>query len=124
MQGNQIAYAFHVPGTLAADVNIRFTLPNRMALQHVSAVGSNANDAELSIGTSADPDGWLEAAVIGDSNVPVEFEVADFDGALLTYPGAEPPAAADGTIVVLTLDHDGDGGTAADDVTIVLTFTE
>jgi len=34
------------------------------------------------------------------------------------------PRIADGTVVVITLDYDGDGGTAADDFTIVLTFAE
>ena len=31
---------------------------------------------------------------------------------------------SDGTVVVVGLDYDGDGGTAAQNVTIVLTFTE
>ena len=114
--------AFHIPGTLAADVNIRWTAPFACQLIHVGAVGSNANDAELTVGTSADTDGYIAAFAIGDSNTPVEKEaLTEFAGALAD---SQYPHIADGTILVLTLDHDGDGGTAAADVTIVLTFTE
>ena len=114
--------AFHIPGTLAANLNIRWTAPFNCQLIHVGAVGSNANDAELTVGTSADTDGYIEAFAIGDSNTPVEKEaLTDFDGALAS---SQYPHIADGTILVLVLDYDGDGGTAADDVTIVLTFTE
>ena len=121
---NKFAKAFHIPGTLTANINIRFTVPGPCSLVHVSAVGSNANDAEISLGTSADTDGFLEACVIGDSNTPVEKERSDFDGALLTDAGKENPRLADGTIFVATLDYDGDGGTAAADVTLVFEFTE
>ena len=114
--------AFHIPGTLAANLNIRWTAPFNCQLIHVGAVGSNANDAELTVGTSADTDGYITAFAIGDSNTPVEKEaLTDFDGALAS---SQYPHIADGTILVLVLDYDGDGGTAADDVTIVLTFTE
>ena len=114
--------AFHIPGTLAANLNIRWTAPFNCQLIHVGAVGSNANDAELTVGTSADTDGYITAFAIGDSNTPVEKEaLTDFDGALAD---SQYPHIADGTILVLVLDYDGDGGTAADDVTIVLTFTE
>ena len=120
----KFAHAFHIPGTLSADINIRFTVPSDCCLVHVSAVASNDSDATLALGTSADTDGWLAACVIGDSNTPVEKGIADFDGALLSDAGSEPPRAVDGTIVVATLDYDGDGGTAAQNVTIVLTFQE
>jgi hypothetical protein len=114
--------AFHVPGTLAANLSIKWTAPFDCQLVHVSAVGSNANDATLKVGSSADDDGYIAAYAIGDSGTPVEKEaLTDFDGALV---GSQYPHIADGTIVVLTLDYDGSAGTAADDVTIVLTFTE
>ena len=114
--------AFHIPGTLAANINIRWCAPFNCQLVHVQAVGSNANDAELTVGTSADADGYITAFAIGDSNTPVEKEaLTDFDGALAS---SQYPHITDGTIIVLTLDYDGDGGTAAQNVTIVLTFTE
>lgn len=116
--------AYHIPGTLAANIDIRFTMPMDAQLVHVSAVASNDSDATLAIGESGDPDGYKVAAVIGDSQVPVEWGIAAFDGALLTDAGDEFPRPNDGDIVVLTLDFDGTGGTAANDVTIILTFVE
>jgi len=109
--------AFHIPGTLTADINIRYTAPMPCTLLHVSAVASNDSDATLIIGDSGDTDEHLESAVIGDSNTPVEFELDDFVG-------DQYPRIADGDVVVLTLDHDGTDGTAAQNVTIILTFAE
>jgi len=114
--------AFHVPGTLAADLTIKWTAPFDCQLIHVQAVGSNANDATLTVGDSTDPDGYVTAFAIGDSGTPVEKEAtSDFAGALA---GSQYPHITNGTIIHLVLDHDGAAGTAADDVTIVLTFTE
>jgi hypothetical protein len=115
---------FPFPGTQASNLDIRFTVPSDCTLVHVSAVASNDSDATLALGTSADEDGFLAACVIGDSQTPVEKEIADFDGALLTFAGSEPPRLSDGDIFVATIDYDGDNGTAADDVTLVLTFVE
>ena len=121
----KFAHAFHVPGSLAANLNIRFTVPSDCTLVHVSAVASNDSDATLALGTSADTDGFLAACVIGDSATPVEKDVGDFDGALLTIDtDLEVPRLSDGDILVIVLDHDGSAGTAAADVTIILTFVE
>lgn len=123
----KFSHAFHVPGQLSANLNIRFTVPSGCQLVHVSAVQSDADAAAITIGTSADPDGWLEATSIGVSNTPNEFDLDDFDGALLTSEGNEYPVAVDGTIVLVAVDYDynaGQGGGAASDVTIVLTFAE
>ena len=117
MQGTQFAVAFHVPGTLSADLNIRFTVPRNCQLIHVSAVGSNSNNGILDVGPSDNTDEFLDAVDIGDSNTPAEFDQDDFEG-------DEFPHILDGEILVITLDHDGDGGTATNDFTIVLTFTE
>ena len=116
--------AYHIPGTLGADIAIKFTVPSNCSLIHVSAVASNDSDATLKIGTSADDDGFLAAAVIGDSGTPVEFELADFDGALLTDAGKEYPRLSDGDIMTADLDYDGGSGTAAQNVTLVFTFNE
>ena len=115
---------YHVAGTLAANLNIRFTAHNNMQLKHVSAVASNDSDATMTLGTSADADGFLAACVIGDSGTPVEKGLADFDGALLSDPGGELPRISDGDVVVIGLDFDGAAGTAAANVTIVLTLLE
>jgi hypothetical protein len=121
---NKFAKAFHVPGTLTANIVITFTASGPCSLVHVSACASNDSDATLILGTSADTNGYLEATVIGDSGTPLEFERADFDGALLTDAGKENPRLADGTVFVATVDFDGAAGTAADDLTLVLEFTE
>ena len=121
---NQFSHAFHIPGTLSANLDIRFTVPAPCSLVHVSAVSSNDSDATMALGTSADTDGFLAACVIGDSQTPVEKDWSDFDGALLTDAGKENPHLADGDIFVITIDFDGASGTAADDLTLVLTFTE
>lgn len=112
--------AFHVPGTLSADLSIVFTAPSPCQLVHVSSVGSNSG--LLTIGTTTDPDGYIASHSIGDSDVPVEKEaLTDFDGALAD---SQYPHIADGDIVQAVLDHDGASGTATDDFTLVLTFLE
>ena len=120
----KFAHSIHVPGSLAADMAVYFTVPSDCTLVHVSAVASNDSDATLALGTSADTNGFLEACVIGDSGTPVEKEVADFDGALLSDAGSEHPRLQDGDIFAIVVDFDGAGGTAADDFTLVLTFQE
>lgn len=120
----KFTHAFHVPGALTANLNIRFKAPSNCSLVHVSAVASNASDATLDVGTSADTDGFIAAMDFGDSNVPAEYAIADFDGDLLTDAGKEPARIADGDVVVLVVDFDGASGTAAQNATIVLTFVE
>ncbi len=116
--------AYHIPGTLAADVSIKFTAPFGMQLVHVSAVASNDSDATLALGDSDDADEYLTAAAIGDSGTPVEFDGDDFVDADGNTHNRYYPHITDGTVVVVTLDYDGATGTAAADVTLVLTFTE
>ena len=116
--------ACHVPGSLAANDALRYSVPSDCTLVHVSAVASNDSDATLALGTSADTDGFLTACVIGDSGTPVEKAVANFDGALLSDAGNEHPRLSDGDVFVATVDYDGASGTAADDLTLVLTFQE
>ena len=114
--------AYHIPGTLSADIAIKFVAPFDCQLVHVSAVASNDSDATLIVGSSADDNGYIASGVIGDSGTPVEKEaITDFAGALA---GSQFPHIVDGTIVTVDLDFDGATGTAAQNVTIVLTFTE
>ena len=109
--------SYHIPGTLSANIGVRSTTPCDCTLVHVSAVASNNSDATLKLGDSTDDDAYLVATAIGDSGTPVEFDRDDFVG------GQFPHITA-GTIVVATLDYDGAAGTAAQDVTMVLTFVE
>jgi hypothetical protein len=110
-------HAYHVPGTLSADLAIYFKAPSPCTLLHVSAVGSNSNNGLIKIGTSSNDDAYLEEASIGDSGTPVEFDQDDFVD-------DQFPRISDGDVVKITLDHDGDSGTAAHDFTLVLTFAE
>jgi len=116
--------AYHIPGTLSADISIKFTAPFDCTLLHVSAVGSNANDGLLTIGDSDDADEYLTSSSIGDSGTPVEFDGDDFVDTSGNSHTRYYPRIADGTIVVIALDHDGAGGTATDDFTLILTFAE
>jgi hypothetical protein len=109
--------SYHIPGTLSANIGVRFKTPCDCTLVHVSAVASNNSDATLKLGDSTDDDAYLVAAAIGDSGTPAAFDRDDFVG------GQFPHITA-GTIVVATLDYDGAAGTAAQDVTMDLTFVE
>jgi hypothetical protein len=117
MQGTQFLATFHVPGTLAANVTIVWKAPFACQLLKVSAVGSNANDATLQVGTTAAAEAYLAEAAVGDSYVPVEFGLANFVGAQFPH----IPAA---TLIQFLLDFNGAAGAAIHDATIVATFTE
>lgn len=109
--------AYHVPGTLAANLSIVFKLPFDVQLVHVSANSSADSDATVTIGNAADADAYLQAFAVGDEDAPAEVDRADFVG-------GQFPHIPRGTTVVVGVDFDGTGGTAADDLTLVLTFTE
>jgi hypothetical protein len=117
MIGTKFTHTYHVPGTLAANVSMYFTAQADCQLIHVSCNGSNANNGILDIGPTSDTDGYLDAKDIGDSNTPIEYDRDDFVG-------GEFPHIVKGTVVAISLDFDGAGGTATHDFTLVLTFTE
>ena len=116
--------SYHVPGTLSANITITFTAPFDCTLLHVSACGSNANNGLLVIGDSDDADEYLTSSSIGVSGVPAEFDGNDFVDTSGNAHNRYYPRIADGTVVIIALDHDGVGGTATDDFTLVLTFAE
>ena len=78
MDGMRFTVAIHLHGTLSANATGVFQLPCPASLVEVSAVATNDSDATLQIGTSADADGIVTAAVIGDSSTPVVFAPASF----------------------------------------------
>ncbi len=122
MQGTRFTVAIHIGGTLAANQQGVILLPCAATLAQVSACGSNNNSATLQLGTSADADGILLAAAIGDSSTPLAFGAADFNGALAD--GVNPLHLASGAILAWLLDFDGAAGTAAQHVDILFTFLE
>ena len=109
--------SFHVPGTLSADLTLKWTAPFDCTL-------INDSDALIVVGDSADADEYVTSAVIGDSGVPAEFDHDDFVDTAGDTHARYYPRIVDGTIVAVALDYDGAGGTAADDFTLVLTFCE
>lgn len=117
MVGNHNSVAFRIDGTLAANKVITFAVPFDCSLVHVSAGATNDSDATLKIGKAGSDAAYLAAATIGDSGTPVTKTKANFVG-------GEYPHILAGTVVLLTLDFDGNAGTAAQNVDIVLTFSE
>jgi hypothetical protein len=122
--GQRFTIAFHVPGTLTANLNIRWTAPHDCTLLHISAVASNASSATFIVGDSADDDEYLTASDVGDSNVPAEYDYDDFVDTDGNTHARYYPRIVDGTVVVITVDYDGASGTAAQNLTLVLTLAE
>ena len=119
--------AYHVTGTLAADIAILFTAPIDMTLLHVSACGSNTKAGGLTIGDSDDADEYLTLSSIGISGTPIEFDGDDFVDTAGNTHGRYYPRIADGTVVVIGLDFNyaaGGAASASADFTIVLTFAQ
>lgn len=118
MQGHRIMLPFHIPGTLSANITITFTAPFDGRFMHISAVASNDSDATMILGKSGDSDFTLASCVIGDSGTPVTKTVANW---ATTNPNG---AFNKDDVLIFTLDYDGSGGTAAQNVTVVLTLLE
>lgn len=118
MQGNRNVLCFHVPGTLSANLDIRWAAAFDGRIKHISAVASNDSDATLMVGVSTDTDEILAASTIGDSQVPKEFDADDWASTNTTA------AFSKSEVLVLTIDYDGSTGTAANDLTIVITLLE
>ncbi len=116
--------AYHIAGTLAANITIVFTSPMDCTLLHVSAVASNASSATFTVGDTTDVDEYLTASDVGDSDVPAEYDGNDFVDTAGVSHNRYYPRISDGTIVKIAVDYDGASGTAANDLTIVLTFAE
>lgn len=129
MHGMRVTFTVHIGGTLGA--NQQGVIPawknTGFTLLEVAAVGSNANDATLTLGVggaSPDTDGIMTAKAIGDSNAPVIFTVADFNGALADSLAKSNPRFGPGDTLTWLLDYDGAAGTAAANVDLVFTVLE
>ena len=114
----KFAMTIVIPGTLSAAVDFKTTIPSPCTLQHLSMVQSNAGNARVKIGNSTDDDAYLTYTEAGQSGTPVT------KSALTDWVGSVRPHIAKDEIFTVYVDHDGDSGTAGDDLTIVLTFTE
>jgi hypothetical protein len=118
MLGNTFTRSFHVPGTLAANIVIVFTVLEDCKLVGLSAVGSNANSGLLTLGNSSTADAYLTSLSIGDSDTPVTKSAKG------DFVGSQYPHIAAGIVFKATLDFDGAGGTATHDFTLDLVFLE
>ena len=112
MDERMVSVAWCIDNALDANKLFYWTLPWGATLWHVSAVASNDSDATLMIGDSGDTDQAIAATVIGDSAVPAEMKFADFTS----------PHFVEGDVFTATVDFDGDGGTAAQNLQVVFTF--
>ena len=117
MLGNAFTLSYYLPGTLAADVDIRFIPPINCKLIHVSCCGSNTNNAVMVIGTDSNNDAYLTAVDVGDGNVPSEFARDNFVN-------TQFPALPKGEVVSVFVDYNGAAGTAVANLSIVLTLLE
>lgn len=129
MQGNaKLPITIHLHGTLAANATGSFVLPFACTLREIQAVAANDSDATLLVGAGSDVDAIMTASAIGDSGTPVVFDGkdnADMDGALFTgVDEVDYIHLASGTKITWTLDFDGAGGTAAQNVDIIFLFEE
>jgi hypothetical protein len=120
----KFTHFIHIPGALSANMDVRWIVPSGCSLVHVSAVSSNDSDALITIGDGSDVDEYLTSSVLGDSQVPAEYDGDDFVDTSGNSHDRYYPHIEDGDTINIAVDYDGDGGTAAEDVTIVLTFVE
>lgn len=118
MIGKHFGRTIHVVGAPVGNVVATLSVPVDCRLKRVSFCGSNAADAVLSIGVSGDTDSILAEQDIGDSGTPAVYDVDDFES---TNPTGR---LEQGDILVITVDPDGDGGTASQDITVDLDFLE
>jgi hypothetical protein len=108
-----VTYTFNVVGALSGNYEWYAALPFGLTVVHVSAVGSNASDATIKVGSSTDDDEVLTASAVGDSGTPAEFDADDFVSAA--------PHLDKGDVLDVTVDFDGDSGTAVQDLQVVIT---
>lgn len=117
MQGRHLLFPVHIPGTLTANLSVVFQAPCDLQLVSVQAVGSNVNDATLQVGVSGDSQAYLSAQPVGDAGAPRIWGRQDFSA-------GQYPRLPAGTTLTMTVDCDGEGGTAVQNLTVVLMFVE
>ena len=117
MQGNHITFCWHVPGTLAANETPVFAFPFDVTLIMVQAVGSNTNNAQIKCGYVGSDAAYLALSDVGDANTPLAYDRDNFVG-------GECPHIAKDTPIVVYVDYDGSAGTAVQNLTVLLLFSE
>ncbi len=118
MQGTRITVSFHTAGALAANHSYIFKLPFDAQLIGISVAASNASSAIIDVGYTGALEAYVKDMDAGDSSVAA---ILDEPG---DFVGDNFPHIVALTNIIVTVDYDGAGGTAAQDLTTVLTFTE
>jgi hypothetical protein len=103
-------------GALSGNYTTNIIFPYDVTLIGLSVCGSNSHDATIKVGNSTDDDAYMTASDIGDSDTPTEYDLDDLVD-------DEYPQIRAGTQVVVTVDYDGAGGTAIQDLQGYLFFT-
>jgi hypothetical protein len=125
MQSNKYVVTISSGDALGSNTTFAFQIRGAATLLEVSACGSNDGDATFTFGTSADPNGILTAATVGDSSVPTIWGRDDWDGALYTdADNINYLHFADNTVFHVVVDYDGASGTAVQDLMICIWFDE
>jgi len=118
-----LAACFPMPGTISTDAEFYFKAPCDLTLRGVSAAADNtATTTTINVGTSSDPDGYIDAKAIPQDDAAEIWDLDDFNGDLVSNQGDDYPHITKGTIIVVAIDV-GDG-TDPIDPCIVLWFEE
>jgi hypothetical protein len=119
MQGSYIHFGWFLVGSLdvPGDQFREFKAPFDMQLVQVTGNAANTTTCIIDIGTAADTDAYLDGVTLtGATGVPTVWDQDDFVN-------AQYPAIPAGTVVQITIDHDGGGGADVDDLNLDLWFT-
>jgi len=111
MNEREVVLHTYIPGTLSANHTLRDEFPYPATLRWAKACASNDSSATLAC-ADEDSNTIISAAAIGDSGDPAELTP---DAAAVT---AGYNQIAQDKCIIWTLDYDGAGGTAAQNVYI------
>ncbi len=122
MDGMRFVVVETYDGVLSANKSGTVRMACNATLVEASFVGE-PGDATLMLGTTADPDGFLTAASLAAATTEgLAFGRGNFNGALVAAGGF--PRLRAGQAFTWTLDYNGAGGGAAEDVTLAFWFLE
>jgi hypothetical protein len=107
--------SYNLGPTLAANHTYNFKCHSDCQLIHASACNSTANQGTLDVGSTSDPDAYLDALSFGASGTPAVADTFD------DFVGGQFPHFAKGDVISVLITN---SGTAMANAYVVLTFTE
>jgi len=119
MQGSYFHFGLQYLGSLdiPGDQFREFKAPFDMQLVKITANAANTTTCIIDIGTATDTDAYLDGVTLtGATAAPTTYGQSDFVN-------GQFPAIPAGTVVQITIDHDGGGGADVDDLNMDLWFT-